>query len=123
MQKKRVMVIDDDKEILDIISIILNNHGYEAVTFTSGNGIIEKIKEIKPKVILLDIQLGIFDGRLICKQIKEIEEHSTTPVILFSANIHYAKNVREYMCDDFLEKPFEIISLIEMINKHINTLS
>ncbi len=123
MQKNRIMVVDDDTDILDIVSLILNKHGYEPVTFTSAQGFIEKVMQVKPKVILLDVQLGGFDGRILCKQIKEIEEHAAIPVILFSANVNYAKNVKEYLCDDFIEKPFEILSLIEMINKHIDTLN
>ena len=123
MQKSRILVVDDDKDILDLVSLILNIHGFEPIPFTSGYGFIEKVMEVKPKIILLDVQLGDFDGRILCKQIKEIKEHSGIPVILFSANVLYAKNVQEYLCDDFIEKPFDVLSLIEMLNKYIDRLN
>lgn len=116
--KGKVMIVDDDKEILDLVSIILKTHGYETVAVNNGYNPIEKINEFKPKTILLDVQLAEMDGRLLCKEIKEMEEHFNTSIILFSANGNYAENVKDYLCDDFLEKPFEIVDLVAMIDKH-----
>ena len=116
--KGKVMIVDDDKEILELVSIILKTHGYETVAINNGNNLVEKIKEFKPKTILLDIQLAEMDGRLLCKEIKEMEEHFNTSVILFSASNIYAKTVKDYLCDDFMEKPFEIAALVAMIDKH-----
>ena len=118
MLKKRIMVIDDDHSILDVVSIILESHGYEPVLLNSSHNIIKKIEEHKPTVILLDVHLGGTDSRVLCKEIKDIEEHSTIPIILFSANAAHAKSVNDYLCDDFIEKPFELTSLIGMINRY-----
>lgn len=120
MSKKRILIVDDNKDILEVVSIVLENHGYEPVLLDSSHNIIERINELKPNVILLDVHLGSIDGRVLCKQIKEIEEHAAIPIILFSANIQHGDNVKEYLCDDFIEKPFEIASFIEMIGKHSN---
>ena len=117
------MVVDDDDDILDVISVILEIHGYEAITISTGKNLIEKVKEFKPKVILLDVQLGNLEGRFLCKEIKQIEEHATIPIILFSANIAYVKDEKEYLCDDFIAKPFEVVSLIEMIKRYSNILN
>ena len=109
------MVIDDDRSTLDVVSIILESHGYEPIVLSSAHNIIEKIKEHKPKVILLDVHLGSTDSRVLCKEIKEIEDHSTTPIILFSANTEHVKSIKDYLCDDFIEKPFELTSLLGII--------
>ena len=112
------MVIDDDDSIRDVVSIILESHGYEPILLNSSHNIIEKIAKHKPKVILLDVHLSGSDSRILCKEIKEIEEHSKIPIILFSANGAYANSVKDYLCDDFIEKPFELTSLMGMINKY-----
>ncbi len=116
--KGKVMIVDDDEEILEVVSIILGANGYETVKVNNGNNLIDKINEFKPKTILLDIQLAEMDGRLLCKEIKEIEEHFTVSIILFSANGHYAKTAKDYLCDDFIEKPFETAALVAMIDRY-----
>ena len=104
MSKKKVLIVDDNEDILEVVSIVLENHGFEPVLLNSSHNIIDRISEVKPDVILLDVHLGAIDGRLLCKQIKEIEEHSAIPIILFSANLQHSHNVKEYLCDDFIER-------------------
>ncbi len=116
--KGKVMIVDDDKEILELVTIILETHGFETIAINNGNNLIERIKKFNPKTILLDIQLAERDGRLLCKEIKEMEAHFNTAIILFSANGNYAKNIKDYLCDDFMEKPFELADLVAMIDKY-----
>lgn len=117
---QKIMVVDDDKDILDVVSIMLNMHGYDAVLIDNGNGLLEKVKEVKPAIILMDIQLGPMDGRTICKEVKQIEEYAHTAIILFSANKRYKTDIHEYLCDDFIEKPFEIKSMMEKIKHYMD---
>lgn len=118
MSKRKVMIVDDDKEILELVSIILEKQDYETAAINSGKKLIEKINEFNPDTILLDIQLGDIDGRMLCKEIKEIAEHSNTSIILFSADSQYGENAKDYLCDDFIGKPFELNELIAIIDKH-----
>ena len=67
------MIVDDDKEILELVSMILETRDYETLMVNNGRNLKEKINEFKPKTILLDIQLAEMDGRLLCKEIKEME--------------------------------------------------
>jgi DNA-binding response OmpR family regulator len=116
--KGKVMIVDDDKELLELVSIILQTHGYETLMVNNGRNLIEKINEFKPKTILLDIQLAEMDGRLLCREIKEIEEHFNISIILVSANSHYAKTAKDYLCDDFMDKPFQLKALVAMVDKY-----
>ena len=116
--KGKVMIVDDDEEILELVSMILEIHGYDTVMVNNGKNLIAKINEFKPKTILLDVQLAEMDGRLLCKEIKEIEEHFNISVILFSANGNYAKTAKDYLCDDFMHKPFDMETLVTMIGRH-----
>lgn len=112
------MIVDDDKEILELVSIILEANRYDTLMVNNGKNLIEKINEFKPKTILLDIQLADMDGRILCREIKEIEDYLNISIILFSANRHYAKTAKDYLCDDFMDKPFELKALVEMIDKY-----
>ena len=112
------MVVDDEWYILDAVTMVLEMKGFEVFAYSDAKGLIENIKEHKPDVVLLDVQLGGFDGRHLCKSIKDLEEHSHIPVLLFSANKHYKSSVTEFMCDDFIEKPFNIDYFLSRVAFH-----
>jgi DNA-binding response OmpR family regulator len=119
MLQKKIMVVDDDTDILKVVSIILKGRGYDVVVLTTGRNFLAHVVDIKPNLILLDVQLGDIDGRMLCSEIKAIEAYDKIPVILFSANTHYATDIKSYLCDDFIAKPFEMESLIKSIARYI----
>ncbi len=112
------MVVDDENDILEVIAIILKMRGFEVVTFNNAENLLERIKQTKPDLVLLDVQLGSYDGRQLCKNIKEVEEHTHLPVILFSANKLYEPDLEKSQCNDFIEKPFEVDYFISRITHH-----
>ncbi len=108
MFKKKILVIDDDTDILKVVTLLLQMKGFEVLTFNDAHNILSNIETIQPDAILLDVQLGSSDGRHVCKQIKEVESFCHIPVILFSANNDYSNDVATCLADDFIEKPFDI---------------
>src|SRR5690348_1122459 len=83
----KILVVDDDIDILFIVDFILKRNGFDVMAFNNpSNSFVEIVNQVKLAVILLDIQLGAYDGRILCKQVKDIEVHAHIPVILFSAN-------------------------------------
>jgi len=117
MLNGKILVIDDDIDILSVVGFILKRNGFEIVPFSSPPpNFVEKVSEIKPAVILLDVQLAGYDGRELCKLVKEVKQHSHIPVLLFSANHHYKYGIDKYLCDDFIEKPFEIEFFLDKIS-------
>ncbi len=113
-----IMVIDDEPDILDVVSYLLDVYGYKAVTIDNGRNVLEKVSSTNPALILLDIQLGNEDGRYLCKQIKETKGYSHIPIILFSANNHYRNGIEQYLCNDFIEKPFDIAFLLDKVRQY-----
>jgi len=113
-----VVVVDDDVEILNVVSIILELNQYNVVQLSDTYNIIEIVNKERPAAVLLDVQLSGFDGRIVCRQIKEMEENKHIPVILFSANQRYRDGLEEYLCDDFIEKPFDLNELVAIVDKH-----
>ncbi len=120
MLNGKILIIDDDTDILYVVGIILGKNGFEAVTFSSPPpNLVEEIIQINPAVILLDVQLGGYDGRALGKQIKEVKKLMHIPVVLFSANNHFKYDVTAYLCDDFIEKPFAVDFFLDKIRYYV----
>ncbi|QEC68114.1 response regulator [Panacibacter ginsenosidivorans] len=111
----KIMIFDDDKDILDICSIILKAKGYKVFTETSCENVIEKIKACEPKVILMDNKIPETGGIAATRFIKQTESTKNIPVIFFSANTNVAQLSKEAEADYFLQKPFDITELENMI--------
>ena len=113
----KVLVIDDDKDLLDIIQSLLTKRGFDVETDDNWQDGFEKIREIQPQIILLDVFLSGIDGLDICKQLKTHPFTSHIPIIIFSAYPRIAESViYEYGADDFIAKPFEVGDLIKKVH-------
>lgn len=119
--RKKILITDDDKDIVEILTIILTESGYETHGLTKGNRIFEEIKEFEPDLILMDVMLGGMDGLTICKNIKENILYSHLPVILISATPDMEDALAvQGAPNDYLEKPFDIDILLSKVEKHLS---
>jgi two-component system phosphate regulon response regulator PhoB len=119
---KRILAVDDDSDILEVIQYILEDSGYEVETLTDGHYLFDKIKEIQPDLILLDIMLGNLDGRDLCRSVKARKETHDIPVILISASHDVSGTLNQIGGpNDYLAKPFDIDVLLRSINRQLNT--
>src|SRR4051812_10126458 len=115
--RKKIMVIDDDSDISDLVELILITKGFNVHLHPNGSNVQEIVTSYNPDLILLDIQLGDESGIEICKQLKT---YCNIPVILFSAQVNEIPAVTESGADALLEKPFEINRLVDTIEHHLN---
>jgi DNA-binding response OmpR family regulator len=112
----RILAVDDDNDILEVLQYILEDSGYEVDTLTDGHHLFEKIKAHVPDLILLDIMLGNMDGRQLCKDVKAKQETHDIPVILVSASHNTSGLMHQKGAPDaFIEKPFDIDTLLDTI--------
>lgn len=81
---KRILVVDDDIEVLETIQLILEIGGFKVSALNDGEEIFNRIEKFSPDLILLDISLGHIDGRVLCEQLKSIESTSKIPILLIS---------------------------------------
>jgi len=116
-QKKKVLVADDDTAILEVISLMLEDAGYEVETTVDGQAEMV-VREYLPDVILLDIWMSGQDGRKICKSLKGHKLTKHIPIIMVSANRDTEKIAKEAGADDFLAKPFEMAELLTKVAKY-----
>ncbi len=103
---KKILVVDDDISILDAVSLILEENGYEVETAFKGDEAYQKALSFNPDVIVLDVLLSGKDGREICKNLKLDEKTKKIPVIMVSAHPGASESTKEVGADFFLAKPF-----------------
>ena len=118
MKQKTIFVVDDDPGILEVITIILSERGYEVVAFSDGTKVFEAVKKQKPDLIFLDIWISGSDGRDITKKLKSDPTTKKIPIIIISALNETEKIAKEVGADAFLEKPFDIEKLSLLVAKH-----
>ena len=113
------MVADDDPDIVDFISIMLEMEGYQVSSTLNGASLLN-MKEDLPDLLLLDIWMSGTDGRDICKKLKQKEATSKIPILLLSASGDIERSAMQAGADDFIEKPFEMGQLLSKINYYIS---
>lgn len=119
MQTKKVLIFDDDKDILSICKYILQDLGWEVHTRLDCTNILKVIENILPTVILMDNWIPQTGGIVATQTIKAHPQFKSIPVIYFSAN-HDIKNLSiEAGADTYLEKPFDISQFEAIINSVI----
>ncbi len=112
---KRLLVVDDELDILGFLQIILEEEGYEVVTSDKGEYLEELHNGGLPHLILVDVLLSGKDGREIVRFLKSQQETKHIPIIMFSAHPGAAETARQAGADEFLAKPFDIDVLLERI--------
>lgn len=113
---KRILICDDDEDILSICTYILEENGWEVHTRTHCKDIIEAVKEIDPDIILMDNWIPDVGGIKATQAIKSSAELKHIPIIYFSANNDVKTLAQVAGADNFLAKPFDIDELEKMVS-------
>jgi two-component system cell cycle response regulator DivK len=117
IKPKRIIIFDDDEDILSICSFILEEQGWQVNTFNNCNDIISKVSAIEPDVILMDNWIPDLGGIAATKVLKADARFKNVPVIYFSANNDIQTLASTAGADSYLAKPFDIGDLEMVINK------
>ncbi len=113
--QKRILVIDNDQDILEAVEAALTMENYSVETSPIVEDIFEMIREKKPDLILIDYLLYGINGGELCHMIKSEPTTSHLPVIIFSAYPKVIQSLGTYECDAFISKPFELDDFIGVI--------
>ncbi|SRR5579875_3351721 len=114
---KKILVIDDDESIVEVVQILLESEGYQVESSLSGD-CIPNFPGGAPDLILLDVLLPGKDGREICKKLKSDPGTGHIPVIMFSAHGDANRLMDGSGADGFIEKPFDIDDFLAVVTKH-----
>ena len=113
---KKILVVDDDQDVLYLTQHILTSRGYEVYIESTGLKVPELVMNYSPDLILLDVLLPEKSGVEICKKLKQ---RYTVPVILISAHSEHRESLKVSKADAFISKPFDTEQLINTINLHL----
>jgi two-component system phosphate regulon response regulator PhoB len=123
---KKILVIEDDKDIRDAVTYALENEGYE-VTSSENARILKSIDQHKPDLILLDNWLTDWksdaNGQQLSLELKSDPKTSHIPVILVSAVSDIAEIAKKGLSDGYLKKPFDLVELFAIVKKHVSPSS
>lgn len=117
--KKKILVIDDDEDILDAVQMLLETDGFQVSTSTNADTL-EHLSKDYPDLILLDVLLSGQDGREFAKKLKSKENTKNIPIVMMSAHPTAHKTIKAYMADDFIAKPFDSDFLMDKIKSHLH---
>lgn len=120
-KNKRVLVVDDDNDILDIMEEILTYEGYKVSSLNQTDDIFFEISRNRPDIIIMDYILKGTNGGEICLQIKGNPFTSDIPVVLMSAYPRVLNTLGAYGCNTFIAKPFDLDDIINRIYQLTNT--
>jgi len=114
---KRIIIFDDDEDILSICSYILSQQGWEVLTYTDCNEIVERVSAAAPAVILMDNWIPDAGGIIATQTLKNSDHLKHIPVIYFSANSDIQLLANHAGAETYLAKPFDLDELEKIINK------
>ena len=116
--KKRVLVVDDHPDILEVVKMTLEMAGYEVSTSVTG-ACFQQMEADLPDLILLDVLLSGEDGCAICQRLKDGEKTRHIPVILLSAHTGLREIAERCGANDIFVKPFRLTELREIVKKYL----
>ena len=118
---KRVLVVDDEMHLARILQFTLKNAGYDVYLAYDGREALEKVSEVNPDLVILDLVLPLVDGYKVCNTIKGNPTTNHIPVIILTArDLDTLQFDEEIMADEIMQKPFNTDKLLDEINKLIS---
>ena len=114
----RVLVVDDDPDIGEFVSLALSDLGYDVVTVPHGRAALRSIDERQPSLILLDMRMPVMDGWEFARAYQErLGPHA--PIIVFTAARNAEERASEVAADTHLAKPFSLDDLIDLVERRV----
>jgi len=123
MVKKKIMVVDDEESIVELVKAIMESEEYEVVTAMDGNECLEKLKTVKPDLIILDMMMPGMSGREVCEKIRENPKTKNLKVAFLTVAkfSETGKGVlKEMKVLDYITKPFENQDLVRRVKKLVS---
>jgi len=114
MDKKRILIVDDEEDILKVLRFRLEANNYEVLSASDGQEGLNKARSEKPDLIILDLMLPKLDGYKVCRMLKFDENYKAIPIILFTARAQASDKElgMEMGADAYISKPFEPLILL-----------
>lgn len=117
--KKRILVVDDEKQLVSLVKLHMEMAGYEVLSASDGEKALAISREEKPDLIILDLMLPKIDGWEVCKRLREEGKVGSIPVIMLTARTDTDDKLKGFECgaDDYVTKPFSPRELVARVKR------
>lgn len=117
IQGAKILVVDDEPDLTDIINTFLEGAGYKVHSENSSVKALEKAKSLRPDLILLDISMPVMDGYQLCQELKKDKSTADIPVVFLTGKDPLEDDKKSYRVggDLYIKKPFSCESLLEIV--------
>ena len=119
MKQNKIIIVDDDPSILEVLTLVLEESDYEVIALDSGEKVREIVNRDKPDLMLLDLWIPGVNGPQILTQLKNDSTTKNVPIILISAATEIKETAEQYHADAYLPKPFNIDELESTITQFL----
>jgi DNA-binding response OmpR family regulator len=121
MDKKKILVVDDESSLVEMLSIRLEAKNYQVITACDGQEGLDKARSESPDLIILDLMLPKLDGYQVCRALKSDEKYKQIPIVIFTARAQESdiKAGNEAGADAYITKPFEPAILLAKVSQLI----
>ncbi len=116
--REKILLIDDELDIIEFLKLLLGDIGYDIITATNGREGLTKVLKENPDLILLDVMMPQMNGWEVCELIKANPSSKNTPVIMLTAKSDLSNKVKgmQVGATGYITKPFELDKIISQIN-------
>ncbi len=116
---RKVLVVDDDDELADVVRQVLRDAGHSVATVRHGAAALELTKHISPELILLDLSMPIMDGWSFVSQYRRNAKRGAR-IVLLTGNQHAAEIARTLQADGYITKPFDMDDLVAIVERELS---
>lgn len=126
MSDKLILVVDDDPDLVESVGMKLESKGYQVAKAYDGEEAMDKIKEARPALIILDVMMPKKNGYVLCDELKKSEDYKDIVVVLLTA-VADAVSTTNYthsdgkntLADDYIPKPIDLDKLMEIVEDNL----
>ena len=118
---KKVLIVDDEADIIEILQFVLEAQGYECITALDGEEGLKLAREISPDLIILDVMMPKMNGYKICRLLKFDEKYKNIPILMVTARAQDKdKEIGEETgANEYITKPFQVDYVIEKVKSYL----
>jgi two-component system, OmpR family, alkaline phosphatase synthesis response regulator PhoP len=121
MSQKKILVVDDEPDLLETVRFPLEMEGYQVLVSSNGEDALNQARTEKPDLIILDLMLPKLDGYKVCRLLKFDERYKHIPILMLTAKTQEKDRLlgKETGADDYMTKPFDIDKLLEKVKLYL----
>ena len=118
---KKILIVDDEADIIEILQFVLEAEGFECITAFDGEEGLKLAREIHPDLIILDVMMPKINGYKISRLLKYDNKYKDIPILMITARSQDEDKVigEETGADEYITKPFDIMNVVDLINKYL----